>query len=337
MKKIICLVVVVLLLGLVFTGCQGAATATTTSASASNAMESSTAMKPKVGIIVMELTGNSFQIDMANAGQVAAEAAGFEVTLHAPQTFGDYQQQVDIIEDLITKQYDLIILDPNHPSSLNPAIQQAEEAGIPVILIDNAVDDPNLPLTYIGTGNEAGAYVGTKYLCEKIGGKGNIVHLEGEAGNPNAALRKEGMLRALEEYPNVKLVTSQNAHWSQDGGMQVMENALTANQNDIAGVFAANDDSGLGALKACQDKGLDIPIVAFDGTQAAMDSIKDGGMLATIAQFPTRMAEYAVAYGAAYLNYFKPLSEILPRPFPTWVDSGVAVVDATNVDQFSQN
>ena len=174
-----------------------------------------------------------------------------------------------------------------------------------------------------------------KYLCEEIGGEGKIVHLEGEAGNPNAALRKEGMLRALEEYPNVELVVSQNAHWTAEGGLTVMENALQANP-DIAGVFAANDDAALGAVEACENKGVSPVIVAFDGTPQGIEAIDAGTMTATVAQNPARMVNWAMRLGLAYIQYIKNDPDVLAKPFPAWIDSGVSIIDKSNVADYME-
>jgi ribose transport system substrate-binding protein len=281
---------------------------------------------------MMVLTGNSYQIQLGEACKKAAAAMGAEATVYGPQSFGDYAQQLSIVEDLITKKVDLIILNPTHPQALVPAIMEAQKAGIPVITIDNKVDSDQV-LSYIGTNNLNGAYAAAKYIAEKIGGKGKVAILEGEAGNPNAILRTNGATKAFSEYPNIKIVASQNAHWTEEGGLTVLENALQANP-DISGVFCASDDSAFGAAQAAKNKGVRPIITGFDGTPAAMDAIRKGTLDASVAQFPGKMAELGVRLGLAYVKYLKDVKSALPAPFPPVIDTGVMVVDKENIDRF---
>lgn len=287
--------------------------------------------KPTVGIVVKVLTGNSFQIDLGDYAKKAAEELGFEATVLAPQTFEAYQEQISIIEDFITKKVSFIVVAPSSPTAIIPVIEKAKTAGIPVIVMDGELEGTDVPIATIATDNVNAAYMGTKWLCEKIGGKGKIVHLEGESGNIVGELRKEGMLKALEEYPDVELVVSQNAHWTEEGGLQVMENALQSNP-DIVGVFSANDNAAIGAIEAVKAAGVDPVIVGYDAIPEALELIKSGELDATVAQFPQVMAETAVRIGAAYLEYFK--DNVPIDVFMKMIDSGAAVVTVENVDEF---
>jgi ribose transport system substrate-binding protein len=288
--------------------------------------------QPRIGVVMMVLTGNYYQIQLGEACKKVSQALGAQATLYGPQSFGDYAQQLGIVEDLITKKVDLIILNPCHPQALVPAVQKAQKAGIPVITIDNKVES-DLVLSYIGTNNFNGAYTGAKYIADKIGGKGKVAILEGEAGNPNAILRTDGAKKAFSEYPNIRLVASQNAHWTEEGGLTVMENVLQANP-DISAVFCACDNIAFGAAQAAKNKGVRPVIVGFDGIPEAMEAIKKGTIDATVAQFPGKMAELGVRLGLAYIKYIEDVKAILPSPYPAVIDTGVMVVDKANIDKF---
>ena len=288
--------------------------------------------KPVVGIVVKVLTGNSFQIDLAKALEKSAEAYGFTYETHAPQTFGDFSQQIEIIEDLITKGVDLIVIAPSHETAVTPALKKAMEAGIPVVTIDTKLEDSSASIAYIGPNNEEAGYQVTKYLCEKMGGKGKFVHIEGDVGYPVTDWRKAGCLRALKEYPDIELVSSQNGFWSTEGGMKVMENALQANP-DIAGVFAANDDSALGAIEACKNAGIRPVIGGFDAIANGCQAIKNGDMDATVAFFPDTMADASFRVGAAYINFLN--SQL--SYFKEWIDSGATVITPDNLELVNNN
>ncbi len=308
---------------------QQASTNETTAAAAAAVTPAATSgKKPVVGIVVKVLTGNSFQIDLAKYLEQSAEKYGFEYSTHAPQTFGDFAQQTSIVEDLITKKVDLIVIAPAHETAVTPALEKAMQAGIGVITVDTMIDNPDANLTYIGPDNVQAAYEITKYVCEKMGGKGKFVHIEGEVGHAVAEWRKEGCLKALAEYPEVELVVSQNGNWSNEGGMKVMENALQAHP-DIAGVFSANDDAALGAIEACKAKNVRPVIAGFDAIEPACQAIKNGELDATVAFYPEAMADAAFRAGAAYMHY---LNDGKLSYFSDWIDSGATVITPENVD-----
>ena len=284
--------------------------------------------KPVAGIVVKVLTGNSFQIDLAKHMEAAAERYGFDYTTHAPQTFGDFAQQINIVEDLITKKVDLIVIAPAHETAVTPALEKAMAAGIPVVTIDTLIENEAACLTYIGPDNVEAAYQITKYVAEKMGGKGKFVHIEGEVGHAVAEWRKEGCLKALEEYPDIELVVSQNGHWSTEGGLTVMENALQAHP-DIAGVFSANDDAALGAIEACKAKGIRPVIAGFDAIEPALDAIKAGDLDATVAFFPENMADAAFRVGASYISF---LNDGKLSYYKSWVNSGATVITPENIE-----
>ena len=334
MKKALSLMLVVLVVlsAFICTACSSKP-----AAPAADATEASTAVtvkpredgsKPVVGIVVKVLTGNSFQIDLAKALEASAVKYGFDYETHAPQTFGDFSQQIEIVEDLITKGVDLIVIAPSHETAVTPSLLKAMEAGIPVVTIDTMLEDPNASIAYIGPDNVQAAYQCTKYICELMGGKGKFLHIEGDVGYAVTDWRKEGCLKALAEYPEIELVASQNGFWSTEGGMKVMENALQANP-DIAGVFAANDDAALGAIEACKNAGVRPFIGGFDAIANGCQAIADGKMDATVAFFPDTMADASFRVGAAYINF---LNDGQLSYFKDWIDSGATVITPDNLD-----
>lgn len=287
----------------------------------------------KVGIVVLVLSGSSFQVTLADTAKQEAEALGCEAFVAAPDSFGDYEGQISIVEDMIAKQVDLILLVASHPQALVPAVDKAWEAGIPVVNVDNRVESDKV-ITYIGTDNVEGSYVAGQYIAEQLGGEGTLLLLLGEVGTPNEAYRTEGFLRAMEEYPDIEIVAQQNAHWTEAGALEVTENVLQAHP-DIDAIYGENDASAIGAAQACKNAGVDPLIVGFDGTPEAIDAIKDDLIDATIAQFPTRMAQISLRVGLSYLDYLQEVDGLVSTPLISPViDTGVEVIDASNVESF---
>ncbi len=291
--------------------------------------------RPTIGVITLVLTGSYFQVKIGEAAKAAGEALGAEVTLHAPESFGDYEGQVAIVEDLIAKKVDAIVLEAAHPMALVPAVEAAYKAGIPVISVDNKVESDKI-VTYIGTDNVKGAYLAGKYIAKKLGGKGKIALLLGEVGTPNETYRTDGFKKAIAEYPGLKIVAEQNAHWNAAGGLTVMEDILQVHR-DIDAVFAENDEAAFGAAEACKKSGIDPLIVGFDGIPQAIENIKNrtGAPDATVAQFPGKMAEIAMHLALAYIKYLKDVEGLIKEPLVRPViDTGVEIIDETNVEQF---
>ena len=291
--------------------------------------------KYKVAVIVSTLIGNYFQIRLAEGSKKAGEELGVEVSIYAPTSFADYAEQINIVETLITKKVDLILLNPNHPQALVPVIEKAVASGIPVVCIDNRPETDKI-LFFTGTSNEVESYKAGHYIADKIGGKGKVAILMGEAGYPNAILRTEGFKRAMKEYPEIKIVAEQNAHWTEQGGLEATESILITHP-DVDALWCECDNIAFGAAIACKAKGVRPLIVGFDGIPEAIEAVKEGRMDATVAQFPAKMGEIAMHCGVAYLDYMKEIESLLPEsPFKPVIDTMTVVIDKTNVEEYSK-
>ncbi len=132
------------------------------------------------------------------------------------------------------------------------------------------------------------------YILKAIGGKGNIVELQGKAGTSAARDRGEGFHKAVDGKDGVKVVASQPADFDRAMGLSVMENILQSN-SDIQAVFAHNDEMALGAVQAIEASGKKgIIVVGFDATADAVSAVNAGTMSATVAQKPELIGQQAV-------------------------------------------
>jgi ribose transport system substrate-binding protein len=119
-----------------------------------------------------------------------------------------------------------------------------------------------------------------KYLLQKMSGKGNVVIIEGVGGSSNNQKRMAGFKKALEEFPNVKLLASQPANFQRSQALQVTENLLQAHRQ-IDGILAANDAMALGAIEALDAANRKAMVIGLNGTKEAIDAIKAGKLLAS--------------------------------------------------------
>ena len=290
----------------------------------------------KIGVVVLELTGSPFQIALAASAKKIGESLGCTVSVQAPQDFTAYDQQVNIVENLVSQKVDFIFLDAADPKALVPAVEAAVAAGVPVVNVDNMVDSDKV-LTYVGTDNEKAAEDAAQWLVTKLNGKGTIALLTGEAGTPNEVLRTEGYKKILAQNPGIQIVSTQNAHWSSDGGLTAMENVLQTNPQGVDAVIAENDDSAAGVIQAVKNANLPKRpiIIGFDGTPGGIAAVKDGSQDATVGQYPNRMAQIAIRIGLAYTSTFKPVQGMVPQSlFSMNIDTGATIVTKDNVDQY---
>ena len=240
-----------------------------------------------IGLSVSTLN-NPFFVSLAEGAEEAAEKEG--VKLAVADAGDDSAKQQNDIEDLISRNVSVLIVNPVDSDAVAPAVQNAVSQGIKVISVDRVVNGVDVDCQ-IASDNVAGAKMATEYLIEQIGEGEKVAELQGVPGASATIDRGAGFHEAADEALNV--VASQSANFDRAEGMSVMENLLQSDSS-IKGVFAHNDEMALGALQAIAASGKDIKVVGFDATDDAVNAVNGGKMTATVAQKPELMGETAV-------------------------------------------
>lgn len=240
-----------------------------------------------IGLSVSTLN-NPFFVSLAEGAKAAAEEKG--VSLAVADAGDDSAKQQNDIEDLISRNVSVLIVNPVDSDAVAPAVQNAISQGIKVISVDRVVNGVDVDCQ-IASDNVAGAKMATEYLMELIGEGAKVAELQGVPGASATIDRGAGFHEAADEALNV--VASQSANFDRAEGMSVMENVLQSD-GSIQGVFAHNDEMALGALQAIAASGKDIKVVGFDATDDAVNEVKAGRMAATVAQKPELMGETAI-------------------------------------------
>lgn len=169
----------------------------------------------------------------------------------------DVNTQIAQIRNMINSGVDLLMIDPNSETALNPVIEEAKAANIPVIAFDQPVDNDyaiNVVIDQVKWGENL-----AKWFCEELGGKGDIVIVSGLAGHPANVNRMEGMMSVLSQYPDINVLTEVNGNWDQASAQQAMSNLL-ASYPKIDGVLT-QDGMALGVVNAFLAAGKDVPVV----------------------------------------------------------------------------
>ena len=265
------------------------------SCGSSNSNGSSSDSGVSVGLSVSTLN-NPFFVTLSEGAK--AKAKELNINLSVVNASDDTAKQASDIEDLISKNVKVIIVNPVDSDAVAPAVESAIAANIPVIALDRVVNGVDVN-AQIASDNIAGARMAGEYLVELVGEKAKVAELIGIPGASATIDRGKGFHEVADAKLNV--IASQTANFNRAEGLTVMENILQANP-DIKGIFAHNDEMALGALEAVQVTGKDIAIIGFDATDDAVLAVKDGTMKATVAQQPDLMGAIAVETALKIIN-----------------------------------
>jgi ribose transport system substrate-binding protein len=251
--------------------------------------------------LVMKTANNPFFIEMQKGAEEAAKRLNVELVVQAAEREVDVEKQMQIVENLIQTRVAALCVTPSGSREIVPAIDKANKANIPVVIVDTRVDAKALSesggkvATFIGSDNYEGGKFAGEFLAKKLGGKGKVAVLEGIPGHETGDSRMRGFRDALKATPGIEIVASQTANWERDQGFNVFQNILQSHP-DVQAVFACSDLMALGAVEAiaAAKKTGQITVVGFDATSEARDAITKGTMDASVAQSPAQMGALAV-------------------------------------------
>lgn len=265
---------------------------------AGKAEKKAAAEKIVIGYSTPALT-NQFWNRVTDGIREEAKKNGIEVIVADAQ--GDSGKQLSDVEDLIQKKVAAILISPWDTDTAASCIKKANRANIPVIVVDIGTSGGEYAAFIVSDNKEGGRMAG-RFIAEKLGGKGKVVHIQCQLGARNAQLRGEGFEEIMKEK-GIGIVAKQPADSRRDLGMSVMENILQKNP-DANAVFAQNDEMALGALRAIETGGKKgkILVVGFDGNEDALKAISDGGMAASVGQQPEEMGRIATQTALKVIN-----------------------------------
>lgn len=226
---------------------------------------------------------------VANTESIQSEA---EKRPNIKLIFSDAQQkqenQIKAIRNFIAQGVDIIAFSPVVETGFEAVLQEAKEAGIPVILTDRAVDveDDSLWVTFMGSDFVEEGRRAARWLIEKGYTKVNIVELQGTVGSAPAIDRKNGFKEVIADHPEMVIIKSQSGNFTRSGGKEIMEAFLKTDGENIDVLFAHNDDMAIGAIQAIEEYGLvpgkDIIIVSIDAVRGAFEAMMEGKLNCTV-------------------------------------------------------
>src|ERR1700723_4302051 len=235
-----------------------------------------------------------FFVHMMKAFVAEGEKEGYNV-LQSDGQVSSPKQTADI-EAALTKGVKGIVLSPNEVDAMAPALQEAVDANVPVVTVDRRVPSVKGILGHVGADNVKGGEAQGNLGVSLFPDGATIINLQGQAAASPAIDRNKGLHNVLDKAgAKYKIVFEQTAGFDRAKGLSVTEAALAGMAEPPKGIVAGNDDMALGAMEAVKARNLKgIVIIGFDALPEALAQIRDGGLTATVEQFPAKQCSLGV-------------------------------------------
>jgi ribose transport system substrate-binding protein len=264
----------------------------------------------------------------AGAKRAEAELEGVRILWQGPAKEDDREAQVALVETFVQKRVAGIVLAPLDDKALVPPVRRARAAGIPVVIIDSGLADPDAYVSFVATDNHKGGVMAGRHLAGLLGGKGKVLALRYLVGSASNERREEGFLAEMARHPQIEVVSA-----DQYGGPTV-ETAMTASEallarfgpGQVDGIFCPNEPMAWGMLRALDAAGRagQVRLVAFDTSDRLLEAMAKGHLDGLVLQDPVRMGYEGVRAVVAHLRGEAALKR---------VDTGVTLATPENMTE----
>lgn len=273
--------------------------------------------------VFTKAAGNPIARAVRAGAQAVGSASGVTIQQYIPTSAGNVQQQQFLVDEAIRAKSDAVVFGPVDVKAMVPSVQKITAAGIPLINISDKLEGGDA-VSFIGTDDYGIALDTARTLFKAMGGKGNLVILDGPNTLPTAVARQRGFKDALKEFPNIKILLEKDALYARPAASDLIK-AMVANNAPIEGVLAANDAMAFGAIEAFKAAKKKVPVVGINASKEAVDLIKAGDMLAS--GDDNGLVEGCLGTEIA-------LRVLHKQPVPKEVMAKTAVVDMSNYQQY---
>ena len=236
-------------------------------------------MAPVIAVFTKNRTNPAYTAARLGADRVAARL-GARVVHYVPDKPDDIAEQRALVERAIAERPDAAVFVPVHATEMNGSARGLNAAGIPVVNYLNRLDQGKF-VTYVGSDDYRLARDIAAFLFQRIGGKGDIVILEGVPAAVTSQERLRGFRDAARDSPGIRIAASRAADYQRETARRVTAELL-AGLSRVDGILCANDVMALGAIEALEAAGRRIPLVGVNAIPEAIAAIKSGSLLATV-------------------------------------------------------
>jgi len=254
----------------------------------------------------------------------AAEEFSAEIFWNGPEREGDREKQIQIIEDFLTQKVSGFVLAPLDSKALVPSVEKIYAEGIPCVIIDSGIDTDKY-VSFAATDNYKGGVIAARRMGQILDGKGKIIVLKYMPGSASTTNRENGFIETIEkEFPDIKIVDTKYGMDTVETALVAAEDLLTKNP-EIDGMFAPNEPSAVGALRALQSQGRvdSVKMIGFDAGTLLVEALRAGTVDSLVIQNP-----YRIGYEGTKACIDKLNGQEVPRQ----IDTGVALLTIDNID-----
>jgi ribose transport system substrate-binding protein len=256
----------------------------------------------------------------------AATELDVDIVWQGPVREDDRAGQIRVVEDMVTRGVDAIVLAPLDDTALVPAATEATRENIPVVIFDSGIRWDGY-VSYVSTDNRRGGAIAAERLGDQLGGRGKVLVMRYQEGSASTSEREAGFLARIREvYPNIEIVSD-----NQYGGATT-ETAYATAENllvrfpDVQGIFTPNESTTMGMLRALSDanRAGQVKHVGFDASDALVAALREGKIHGLVLQNPVRMGDLAVRAA---------VQQLFGRAPERRIDTGAVVVTRETMDQ----
>ena len=242
-----------------------------------------------------------------HVGALRAEKEfGVEVIFRGPEREDSRDQQISLVQNLISSGVDAIVLAPLDQHALVPSVRLATQAGIPVVVFDSglAAEAGTDYISYVSTPNVEGGRIAGKRMGDLLGGQGRVLLLRHAEGSESTMRREEGFVEALSAFTGIELIDPERYAGVTTATAQIASESLLTTYDYVDGVFCANESCTFGLLLALRSRGLvgDIRLVGFDANERLVAALEQGDLEGLVVQSPVEMGYLGVKTAVDHLR-----------------------------------
>jgi ribose transport system substrate-binding protein len=265
-----------------------------------------------------------FWESIRRGAEKAGTEAGVKIFWNGPEREGNREVQIQIIEDFITQKVSGIVLAPIDNKALVPSVEKIYARNIPCVIIDSGIDTDKY-VSFIATDNYKGGVIAARRMGRILNGKGKIVVVKYAPGSASTMKRENGFISTIEqEFPEIEIVDTKYGMDTVETALQAAEDLLTKNA-EIDGLFACNESTSVGALRALQSQGRagKMKMIGFDAGGLLIEGVKTGVVDSLVVQNPYKMGYTGVQALIAALD---------GKKVERRVDTGVTLLTKENLE-----
>jgi ribose transport system substrate-binding protein len=277
----------------------------------------------RIAVIPKGIT-HIFWESIRRGAEKAGEEAGVKIFWNGPEREGNREMQIQIIEDFITQKVSGFVLAPIDNKALVPSVEKIYARNIPCVIIDSGIDTDKY-VSFIATDNYKGGVIAARQMGKILSGKGKIVVVKYAPGSASTMKREDGFINTIEkEFPEIEIVDSKYGMDTVETALQAAEDLLTKNAG-LDGLFACNESTSVGALRALQSQGRagKMKMIGFDAGGLLIEGVKTGVVDSLVVQNPYKMGYEGVRVLVAALD---------GKKVDRRVDTGVTLVTKENLE-----